>query len=726
MHIRTVTVVTAAVLALAGAGATPAMASGRSPAPPGKTTATAAASGGSYNGLALTPPMGWNDWSYYQCNIDESLIVAQAKALVSTGLAKKGYDTVTTDDCWMAGSRAADGSLQADPVKFPHGMAWLGKQIHALGLKFGIYEDEGTQTCGGYPGTWGHETQDANTFASWGVDYVKLDGCNVPTQPGRSSLQTYRSAYEKFSGALVATGRHMVFSDSMPAYFEGSSDWMASISDASKVSNLWREGADTALGQQSGAAKWSAIAYNYGYNVGLGQYAGPGHWNDPDFLLAGDDGLSTTEIQSQMSLWAEMAAPLISSTDLTKLSPQALAVLGNKRIIAVDQDPLGVQGHIVQQGTAYDVLTKPLANGDVSVVLFNKGTSSQTISTTAGAAGLGGSGPFQLTDLVDGRVTASNGVIAADVPAHGTVMYRVHRGASTKLAPAVSPSFDNGTVGTGQATPVRVTVTNNGPTMVNTADVRLSVPSGWTVSPAGSALRTIRPGGSATATFQVDGKTPPPGPHTDSLTATVDYRARSASATITGADDIFSNVPYPNLRAAYNNVGVTDLSTIAKGNFDGDGNSFSAEQLAAAGVTPGSTITSNGATFTWPDAAAGEPDNVEGSGAVVTTSGQGSKLAFLGSEAGDAQSAVTVTYTDGTTSTGQLGFPNWSFSPADEFGSTVAVSVKGRNTPSGYADAAYDYRVFENSVSLDPSKQVASVTLPNNASIHIFAMTVQQ
>src|SRR5689334_15472278 len=128
----------------------------------------------SYNGLALTPPMGWNDWSYYQCNIDENLILAQGRALVRTGLAAKGYDTVTTDDCWMGGSRASDGSLQADPTKFPHGMAWLGQQLHALGLKFGIYEDEGTRTCGGYPGTWGHEQQDADTFASWGVDYVKL------------------------------------------------------------------------------------------------------------------------------------------------------------------------------------------------------------------------------------------------------------------------------------------------------------------------------------------------------------------------------------------------------------------------------------------------------------------------------------------------------------------------------------------------------------------------
>lgn len=218
--------------------------------------------------------MGWNDWSYYQCNISQQLILAQAKALVTSGLAKKGYDTVTVDDCWLAPTRSSNGTLQASPTLFPKGMAWLGKQIHALGLKFGLYEDAGTQTCGGYPGVWGHEKQDADTFASWGVDYVKLDGCNVPVASGQSALAVYQKEYQTFSADLVATGRKIVFSDSMPAYFQGTSDWQSSISDASKVANLWREGADTALGQESGDAKWDAIDYNYSYNVGLGKYAG--------------------------------------------------------------------------------------------------------------------------------------------------------------------------------------------------------------------------------------------------------------------------------------------------------------------------------------------------------------------------------------------------------------------------------------------------------------------
>lgn len=689
---------------------------------PSSSAATVTAS--SYNGLALTPPMGWNDWSYYQCNINEKLILDQGAALVSSGLSKKGYDTVTIDDCWMQ-SRDSNGVLVANPTTFPDGMKYVGDKLHAMGLKFGIYEDSGTYTCGGYPGSWGHYKQDADTFASWGVDYVKLDGCNVPSVPGQTAAQTYISAYDQFSQALIDSGRPMVFSDSAPAYFQGTSDWQTVISASSKVANLWREGADTALGQQSAAAKWSAIAYNYSYNEPLGQYAGPGHWNDPDFLLAGDSGLSTTEMQSQVSLWSEMAAPLISSTDLTKLSSDALAVLGNDRIIAVDQDPLGVQGHIVQQGAGYDVLTKPLANGDVSVVLFNKGESSQTISTTAATAGLQGSGPFTLTELVGGGQSVTNGAISADVAAHGTVMYRVHPGAGKKVAPAVSLSFTNGAATSGPSRTIDVTLTNNGPTMINEANTVLTVPSGWTVSGSPKRVSSIRSGGSVTESFAVTGPTPPPGPHTDEITATVTYRSQSTTATVTGIDDLFSNVPYPNLAAAFNNVGVTDLSNYTAGNFDGDGNSFSAEQLKAAGVVPGSAIDFAGATFTWPNVAAGTSDNVEAAGQTIQASGSGTKLAFLGSEAGDVQDAVTVTYTDGSTSTSELGFPNWSFSSATEFGSQVAISTQGRNTPNGYADSAYAYRVFYNSIPLDAGKTIASVTLPANASIHVFAFAAQ-
>jgi Alpha-galactosidase len=379
-----------------------------------------------WNGLALTPPMGYNNWSYYQCKINEDLILAQAKALVSSGLAKKGYDTITIDDCWMAKKRKSDGTLEGDPQKFPHGMAWMGQQVHALGLKFGIYEDAGDKTCAGFPGSWSFFQKDADTFAKWKVDYIKLDGCNVPTVPGKTNEETYRYAYKAFSDAILHTHRKMVYSESAPAYFQNTpDDWYLVLGWVAKYGNLWREGDDIALGQYTGASKWKSFNYNYSYNVGLWKYAGPGHWNDPDFLLVGDSGLSPDEMQSQMSLWAIMAAPLISSTDLTKISPAALAILSNADVIAVDQDHAGVQGHIVQFGETYDVLAKPLSNGDVAVVLYNKGTAPKKISTTATLVGLKNVSSLKLRDLVSKAVTTSHGDIAATVPPHGSVIYRV-------------------------------------------------------------------------------------------------------------------------------------------------------------------------------------------------------------------------------------------------------------------------------------------------------------
>lgn len=386
-----------------------------------------------WDGLALTPPMGYNNWSYFQCRINEQVILSQAKALVSTGLAKKGYNTITIDDCWMAKKRTADGTLVGDPQKFPHGMAWMGEQIHGLGLKYGIYEDAGVTTCGKFPGSWSFLQKDADTFAKWKVDYIKLDGCNVPKVEGQTTEQTYQYAYKTFSDAILHSGRKMVFSESAPAYFEETpDDWYRVLGWVAKYGNLWREGRDIALGQEPGTNKWLSLNYNYRYNAGLEKYAGPGHWNDPDFLLVGDSGLSKDEMQSQMSLWAVMAAPLISSTDLTQVSPSALAILGNEDVIAIDQDPAGVQGHIVQfrhdyrnNGNNYDVLAKPLANGDVAVVLYNASTTQKTIATTASLVGLKSGSSLKLKNLVTKAVTTSRDEIKATVPPHGSVIYRV-------------------------------------------------------------------------------------------------------------------------------------------------------------------------------------------------------------------------------------------------------------------------------------------------------------
>ncbi|MDF3290490.1 glycoside hydrolase family 27 protein [Streptomyces silvisoli] len=388
-------------------------------------SAPAAHSSG-YQGLAATPPMGWNDWSYYQCGINEKLILDQGRALVRSGLAAKGYNTVTTDDCWMTKDRDASGNLVSDPQKFPDGMAYVGRQLHAMGLKFGIYEDAGTQTCGGYAGSWQHYDADARLFAKWGVDYLKLDGCNVPSVPGQSDEETYRQAYAGMSRALRDSGRRIVFSESAPAYFQGTSDWYTVLGWVARYGNLWREGTDIALGQESGAAKWRSLLGNYDYNAPLEKYAGPGHWNDPDFLLVGDRGLTADESQTQMTLWAEMAAPLISSTDLTRLSAQALAILGNRDIIAVDQDRLGVQATRVVHTDTHDVLTRPLANGDRAVVFLNRGDTPLAISAPASALGFGNAQHLYGKDLVTKRTSRYGGSVTVQVRPHATVMLRLH------------------------------------------------------------------------------------------------------------------------------------------------------------------------------------------------------------------------------------------------------------------------------------------------------------
>jgi len=679
----------------------------------------------SYNGLALTPPMGFNSWAGFFCNsqMNETLYTKTADAIVNLGLNKLGYDYVNIDDCWMQNDRDANGNLQVDTTRFPHGMKWLGDYIHSKGLKFGIYEDAGYKTCQGAAGSYGHFQQDADQYASWGVDYLKLDYCYQPTDqfPGKTVSQVAEIVYSEASQALLNTGRPIVFSESAPAYVCCSgSDFDYELTWLYKHGNLWRFGSDI-------SDNWASVVRNYTEDntPGLAQWAGPGHWNDADMLEIGNGGLTLTEAQSQFTLWAEMASPLLLSTDLTKLTPAELAIVSNKDVVAVDQDSKGAQGTIVQSGNGYDVLAKPLANGDVSVVLFNKGDTAQSITTTAAAVGLPAGSPYELTDLVSKQKTSTAGIIAATVAPHGTVIYRVHPNAPKKLAPSVAVFLSSGTFTAGQPTPVTVTVANYGTGALSNVDVRLAVPAGWQVQPADQPIGRIEAGRSAAVTFQVTSTPPPPGKVTRTLTADVSYKSGSTRASTSGELTVITNTPYPNLAAAFNNVAISDDSNPTTGNFDGDGNSYSAQALAAAGATPGATITSNGATFTWPSAAAGTPDNVAGGGYQVTLTGQGSKLAFLGSEAGFDSDTVTVTYTDGTTSTGTLGFPNWCCAPTNAYGATPAIVTTYRNTPSGPANFGNDYDVFYNSIPIDATKTVATVTLPSKGLIHIFAMGVQ-
>ncbi|WP_377272936.1 glycoside hydrolase family 27 protein [Peterkaempfera sp. SMS 1(5)a] len=371
------------------------------------TAAPAAALG---NGLAPTPQMGFNDWNAYGCNVSEALIKSTALAMHNNGMQAAGYSYVNIDDCWLTSSRDSGGHLVPDPVKFPDGIKGTADYVHSLGLKLGIYEDAGTATCAGYPGSLGHETTDAQSFASWGVDYLKYDNCNNTGVPAQTRYTAMRDA-------LAATGRPILFSLCNWGQ-ENVWTWGAG------VGNSWRTTGDI-------SASFSSMLSIFHSNVGLASYAGPGHWNDPDMLEIGNGSMTDAENRSEFSLWVEMAAPLIAGTNLTTASASTLSTLTNSRVIAVDQDSLGRQGTMVSSSNGLDVLAKPLANGDVSVVLFNETGSTATITTTAAAIGKSGASSYALTDLWSGSASSTSGTISASVPAHGTVMYRVAGGSTS-------------------------------------------------------------------------------------------------------------------------------------------------------------------------------------------------------------------------------------------------------------------------------------------------------
>ncbi|MFJ2190524.1 ricin-type beta-trefoil lectin domain protein [Kitasatospora sp. NPDC087861] len=495
---RSVTAVIAAIAAMTGSLLAP--------------SAVASPTATSPNGhaLAVTPPMGFNNWARFGCRagnpntgdagVSEKLILAQANALVGKKLAAKGYNTVTVDDCWMAASRDAAGNLVADPTVFPHGMAWLGRQLHAKGLKFGLYEDIGTDTCGGYPGSWDHFQQDANLLASWGVDYIKLDGCNMPASANTAA--GYGQAYKDFGAAMKAnaSGRDMVFSESSPAYFYiGQSDlanWYTVIDQASQSGQLWREGYDVKMYHSSHNA-WShdgnqaGVMAQYGYNSQLARYSGPGSWNDPDFLITGD-ALTDEESRSQFALWSMMASPLILSTDIPNLSAASLATLSNTDIIAIDQDPLGKQAGIVSRNGTVDVLSRPLTNGDRAVALLNRGAGTITAGTTLNAVGFQGGGcSADVKDLWTGTSSSSTGTISTSLPAHGTAIFRVTPGAGCvgqqptgQIAGIGGKCLDDAYAGTGPNNPVTLYSCHGG------ANQRWTMPGDGTVRTLGGCLDT--------------------------------------------------------------------------------------------------------------------------------------------------------------------------------------------------------------------------------------------
>jgi alpha-galactosidase len=369
-------------------------------------------------GLAMTPPMGWNSWNHFAGKVTEQDVKDAADALVATGMRDAGYVYVNVDDTWE-GTRDAQGVLHTND-KFPD-MKGLGDYIHSKGLKFGIYSSPGPHTCARFEGSYGHEQQDADLYASWGVDYLKYDLCGFrelmaagtadhPNDPDFANAMM-KASYVKIRKALDKTGRPIVLSLCQYGW-DDVWTWGASVGG-----NLWRTTGDI----QDNYPSMSKIGFG---QAGLAKYAGPGHWNDPDMLEVGNGKMSADEYRTHMSLWALLAAPLLAGNDLSKMTEETKSILMNKSVIAVDQDKLGKQGDRVSQNGSLEIWSKPLSGGAVAVGLFNRGASATTMTVKLSDLGVTKAGT--ITDLWSGKAVAANGgSVTASVPTHGVVLLRV-------------------------------------------------------------------------------------------------------------------------------------------------------------------------------------------------------------------------------------------------------------------------------------------------------------
>jgi alpha-galactosidase len=325
--------------------------------------------------VAQTPPMGWNSWNYFFGKVTDKDIRDSADQIVANGMKDAGYVYVNIDDTWQ-GKRDASGVLQANE-KFPD-MKALADYVHSKGLKIGIYSSPGPKTCAGYEGSLGHEEQDAKMYASWGIDYLKYDLCSfIPAvmqkqAPNDKAAQMHLmiAAYDKMSKALKATGRPIVLSLCQYGW-DAVWEWAPALGG-----NLWRTTDDI-------QANWNSIYTILSQQEGLQKYAGPdgpsgGHWNDPDMLEVGNGKLSLAENRSHFSMWAMLSAPLLAGNDLPHMKPEINAILTNRDVIALDQDPLGKQADRVYSEGEVDVWKKQLSGGAVAIAILNAGSDRQS------------------------------------------------------------------------------------------------------------------------------------------------------------------------------------------------------------------------------------------------------------------------------------------------------------------------------------------------------------
>lgn len=355
------------------------------------------------NGLGRVPPMGWNSWYHFGCGVNQTIVQESADALVSSGLYKSGYEYVNIDDCW-AKSRDSHGVIQPDPVAFPD-MPGLVKHVHSVGLKFGLYSDAGSATCAGRPGSLGHEQVDADTYASWGVDFLKYDNCNSEGIPPEKRYPVMRDALNK-------TGRPILYS-----LCEWGVDNPATW--AVPVGNCWRTTGDT-------HDSWDEMISHADLNEKWWSWAGPGGWNDPDMLQAGNGGMTVTEYKTQFSLWCLMKAPLLIGGDVRNMDNDTFQILSNSELIAVNQDRLGVQGNKTKSDGVREVWAGPLANNSHVVILLNRGNDTTTVTADWKDFGLNPVTEASVRDLWQHKdIGTMKGSVSVDVPSHGVAAYRI-------------------------------------------------------------------------------------------------------------------------------------------------------------------------------------------------------------------------------------------------------------------------------------------------------------
>ncbi len=377
--------------------------------------------------LAAVPYMGWNTYYGVGGIFDEQTIISVANSLLHRGLARAGYRIVWLDFGWASGKRNRRGELVVDRHQWPHGLQWLTDWLHGHGLLAGIYTDAGTSGCHGQGvGSRGHYEQDADQFAAWGFDAVKVDFCGA----GEAGLVP-KPAYVQFAKALANNSSHRkmllnVCNFWVPGQINGTLPTLANSAYASyrwapRIAQSWRTDTDIGFSRK---VQFTNVLRNLDHDAAHPTAAGPGHWNDPDYL-GPELGMTSSEAQAQFSMWAIVAAPLILGSDPRALSPETIKMLENRQVIAVDQDPLGIQGTVVAQEGSGQVWSKPLTGGQAAVALLNRSAQPLQITTTASTAGLRSAASYTVHDLWAGTTEQTAGAISATVPPDSVVLYRV-------------------------------------------------------------------------------------------------------------------------------------------------------------------------------------------------------------------------------------------------------------------------------------------------------------